>query len=28
MSLPEAIEKLKLIPPEENPRVLQVFKQR
>ncbi len=27
MSLPEAVEKLKLIPPEENPRVLQVFKQ-
>ncbi|MFN4179772.1 MAG: uroporphyrinogen decarboxylase family protein [Armatimonadota bacterium] len=28
MSLPEAVEKLKIIPPEENPRVLQVFKQR
>jgi len=28
MSLPEAVEKLKLVPPGENPRVLQVFKQR
>jgi hypothetical protein len=28
MSLPEAVEKLKLVPPKENPRVLQVFKQR